>query len=176
MGLAALPEFCAAGQFGSEVKKAELTLSGNNYLLTAEFAYQLSDHAKEALKNGVPLFWTLQVKIWRQRDFFGDVTIIDRSIRYRIQYHALLNMYRVRNEITGQVENVSTLSSALEMISILHDFPVFNKNVLLPDIAYRAGVRVIFDREALPLPLRPIAYLSSQWYLSSDWYLWSLTK
>ncbi|MEY3760764.1 MAG: hypothetical protein RIR39_2255, partial [Pseudomonadota bacterium] len=37
-------------------------------------------------------------------------------------------------------------------------------------------VKVSFDRDALPLPLRPIAYIDPQWYLSSDWTLWPLKK
>jgi hypothetical protein len=38
------------------------------------------------------------------------------------------------------------------------------------------AVKVNFDRDALPLPLRPIAYIDPQWYLSSDWTLWPLKK
>jgi hypothetical protein len=37
-----------------------------------------------------------------------------------------------------------------------------------------AAIKVVFDRNALPLPLRPVAYLNQQWYLSSDWSLWPL--
>jgi len=33
---------------------------------------------------------------------------------------------------------------------------------------------VLFERELLPLPLRPLAYLNPQWYLSSGWYLWNM--
>jgi hypothetical protein len=168
--------FCQAESFGVSIKQAELTLLSESYALSAEMNYQLSEQAKEALRSGVPLFWGLRLRIRQHRDYFWDKTVVDKTIRYRIQYHALLNMYRVRNESTGNVENFSTLSAALDLLSSLQNFPIMAKGSLDPQYAYYAEMKIIFDREALPLPLRPIAYLNSQWYLSSDEHLWSLTK
>ncbi len=80
--------------------------------------------AKEALQNGVPLFWDIQVKMQQHRDVFWNKTLVDTAIRYRIQYHALLNMYRVRNEGNGEVYNFSTLSAALDLMSAVRDFRI----------------------------------------------------
>jgi hypothetical protein len=171
-----LPSFCFAEKFGVDIKKAALTLQGNSYELSAEMVYQLSERAKEALSNGVPLFWDLKVKVRQHRNYFRDKTVVEKVIRYRIQYHALLKMYRVRNEGTGNVENFSTLSAALDQISILQNFRIMDKTTIDQKNTYYAEMKIIFDREALPLPLRPIAYLNSHWYLSSDWFSWYLTK
>ena len=171
-----LPSFCFAEKIGVEIKKAALILQDNNYELSAEMVYQLSKRAEEALSNGVPLFWDLKVKVRQRHNYFLDKTVAERAIRYRIQYHALLNMYRVRNEGTGTVENFTTLTGALDEISILQNFRIMDKTELDPNYTYYAEMKINFDREALPLPLRPIAYLNSQWYLSSTWYTWSLTK
>jgi len=165
-----------ADEFAAQVKQVQITLQGESYIMSAEFVYQLSEKAKEAMKNGVPLFWDIQVKLLQHREVFWDKTLIDTAIRYRIQYHALLNMYRVRNEGDGEVYNFSTLSSALGLMSAIHDFPLIEKNELVPEKNYLCAVKVSFDREALPLPLRPIAYIDPQWYLSSDWTLWPLKK
>jgi len=171
-----LPFSGYADEFAAEVKQAELTLQGNSYVLSADIVYQLSEKAKEALQNGVPLFWDIQIKMLQHRNVVWDKTLVDTSIRYRIQYHALLNMYRVRNERNGEVYNFSTLSAALDLMSAVHDFPVIEKSELAPEKHYLCAVKVSFDREALPLPLRPIAYIDPQWYLSSDWTLWPLKK
>jgi Domain of unknown function (DUF4390) len=170
------PFYCCADEFAAKVKQAEITLQGNSYALSADIVYQLSDKAMEALQNGVPLFWDLQVKMLQHRDVFWDKTLVDTSIRYRIQYHALLNMYRVRNEGNGEVYNFSTLSAALDLMSAVRNFRVIEKAELAPEKQYLCAVKVSFDREALPLPLRPIAYIDPQWYLSSDWTLWPLKK
>ncbi len=171
-----MPAFSYADAFGVEVKNAEITLQDNSYVLSADMDYQLSARAKEALQNGVPLFWDINIKTFQHRDYFWDKTLASASIRYRIQYHALLNMYRVRNESSGELYNFSTLFAALDLMSAIHDFRVLDKSVTEPEERYAIGIKVTLDRDALPLPLRPIAYTNPQWYLSSDWTLWPLTK
>lgn len=171
-----LPFSGYADEFAAEVKQAKITLQSDSYVLSADIVYQLSEKAKEALQNGVPLFWDIQVKMLQHRNVLWDKTLIDTAIRYRIQYHALLNMYRVRNEGNGEVYNFSTLSAALDLMSAVRNFRVIEKAELAPEKQYLCAVKVNFDREALPLPLRPIAYIDPQWYLSSDWTLWPLKK
>jgi hypothetical protein len=161
---------------GVEVKNVDIALQGNNYVLSADISYRLSARAKEALQNGVSLFWDIHIKTLQHRDFFWDRTLINAGIRYRIQYHALLNMYRVKNEGSGELYNFSTLSAALDSMSTIRNFNVMNKASYAPEKSYAIGIKVTLDRDALPLPLRPIAYTNPQWYLSSDWTLWPLTK
>ncbi|MEI6269128.1 MAG: DUF4390 domain-containing protein [Methylococcaceae bacterium] len=162
--------------FAAEVTQAEIMSQGEYYVLSADISYQLSKKAKDALQNGVPLFWDLQIKLFQHRDNFWDKTLVDSVIRYRLQYHALLNMYRVRNEGDGEVYNFSTLSAVLELMSAVRDFRLIQKAQLDSQKQYVCAVKVSFDRDALPLPLRPIAYIDPQWYLSSDWTLWPLKK
>jgi len=171
-----LPFSGYAGEFAAEVKQAEITMQGDSTMLSADIVYQLSEKAMDALQNGVPLFWDIQVKMLQHLDFFWDKTLIETAIRYRLQYHALLNMYRVRNEGSGDVYNFSTLSAALDLMSAVRDFRLLEKARLDSEKQYLVAVRVNFDRDALPLPLRPIAYIDPQWYLSSDWTLWPLKK
>lgn len=174
VGLLPFPGY--AGEFAAEVKQAEIKLQRESYVLSADIVYQLSDSAKEALQNGVPLFWDIQVRMLQYREVFWNKTLVDLKIRYRIQYHALLNMYRVRNEGNGEVYNYSTLSSALDLMSTVRDFHLIEKSELAPERQYLCAVKVNFDREALPLPLRTIAYIDPQWYLSSEWTLWPLKR
>lgn len=162
--------------FGVQVKNVEIDLRDGNYLLSADIDYRLSPRAQEALENGIPLFWHINIKTLRQRDYLWDRTLIDTDIRYRIQYHALLNMYRVRKENSGEIYNFSTLSAALDAMSAIRDFRVMDMTAYNPEKRYAVGIKVTLDRDALPLPLRPIAYINPQWYLASDWTLWPLTK
>ena len=171
-----LPFSGYADEFAAEVKQVEITLHGNSYMLSADIVYQLSEKAKEALQNSVPLFWDVRVKMLQHRDVFWDKTLIDAVIRYRIQYHALLNMYRVRNEGNGEVYNFSTLSAALDSMSAVRHFRLIEKAELDPEKQYLCAVKINFVRDRLPLPLRPMAYVDPQWYLSSDWTLWPLKK
>ncbi|PPD44947.1 MAG: DUF4390 domain-containing protein [Methylobacter sp.] len=169
-----LPPMAQAGCCNAYIKQAGLARESNGYLLSAEIDYQLSEKAMEALQNGVPLFWNIQVKIQRPREFFWPETLAEATIRYRLQYHALLKMYRVKNERNGVVHNVSTLSGAIGLMSVLRNVRLFDGAEFLPEPGAVVALKVDFDRDALPLPLRPLAYLSRQWYLSSDWSSWPL--
>jgi hypothetical protein len=171
-----LPASSYAGAFGVEVKNAEISEQADSYVLSADMEYRLSARALEALQNGVPLYWDIHIKIQQHRDYLWDKTLTRTGIRYRIEYHALLNMYRVRNEGTGALYNFSTLSAALDLMSTIHNFHVMDKTADAPKERYDVGIKVTLDRDALPLPLRPIAYTNPQWYLSSDWTLWPSIK
>lgn len=158
------------------VKQAELRLQGGHYLLSAIISYRLSAKAMEALHNGIPLFWDVHIKIQQPRQYLWNKTVAEKELRFRIQYHALLNMYRIRNENSGEIFNFSTLPAAMDLLSSIRDVPLFHRDEIDHDKRYLAAIRIKFDQESLPLPLRPIAYLNPQWYLSSDWYVWSLTN
>lgn len=170
------PALSVAEGFGVSVKNAEINLQGDSYRLSADIDFRLSPRATEALKNGVPLFWDIHIKTLQHRDYFWDSTLANTAIRYRIQYHALLNMYRVRNEGSRELYNFSTLAAALDLISTIRDYRVLERSAYVPGKRYTVGIKVTLDRDALPLPLRPVAYGNPQWYLSSDWTLWPLTK
>jgi len=47
---------------------------------------------------------------------------------------------------------------------------LLDKRVIKPDDTYWIYLNIDLDIESLPVPLRPIAHLSSQWRLSSYWY------
>ncbi|MGZ8190835.1 MAG: DUF4390 domain-containing protein [Methylococcaceae bacterium] len=160
----------------TEVRRAEITLQGNSYILSADIDYRLSEKADEALQNGVPLFWILHVKVIQQRHYLWDKILVELTMRYRIQYHALLNMYRVKNEYSGAIDNFSTLSAALDWMSTIRNVPILERYEIAPQKHYVTAIKVNFDRDALPLPLRPVAYINPQWYLSSDWTVWPLKK
>lgn len=159
-----------------KVKIADASLRGDDYVVNAEIEYQLSKRATEALKNGVPLLWTYRLRVEEVREYLWNKTVVEKNFLYRLQYHALLNVYRVKNESNGAVSNFSSLEAALDLLSVLRDFRLIEKDKLSDSTVYLAELKISFERDALPLPLRPVAYLNAQWYLSSDWYVWPLKK
>jgi hypothetical protein len=180
---------CSTVLCATEVQHAQIDVHGNHYVLSADIDYQLTDKAKEALENGVPLYWVLRIKVMQQRDILWDKPLVNIAIRYRLQYHALLNMYRVvivqqtgkveqrensHEQIGGDSYNFSTLSAALDLMATVRDLPLLNKSDIQPEKNYRIEIKAQFDRDALPLPLRPISYTNPQWYLSSNWTVWAL--
>ncbi len=171
-----LPFSAYADEPITEVIDAEITLHNDHYVVSADLAYQLSKRATAALQSGVPLFWSIQIKLLQHRSFLWDKTLLNTAIHYRLQYQALLNSYRVTNESSGESFDFSTLYAALDLMSAIRDVPLIEKSKISVKEDYLCALKIQFDGDLLPLPLRPLAYIDKQWFLSSDWTLWSLKK
>lgn len=171
--LAMWPYLTLAADFSARILSANLEETQYNFSLTTEINYQLSPIAREALQKGVPLSWNVLFKISRQ-DLLYKTLIYEKSLNYTLQFHALLNQYEVKSP--GQLDMFLSLNAALNFMSQLHQALSINKNLFSKDKQYEFGVKTQFNREFLPVPLRPFAYIDMDWSLSSDWYLWSIQK
>jgi hypothetical protein len=163
-----------ANEYQAQVKHAILSLSENDVFLNADLAFHLSPQANEALQNGVPLFWNVKMKVQRMRNFWFDKTLLRKELHYRLQYHALLKMYRVKNENTGVVNSFSTLAAALNEMATVRDIWRNTFDNFSPDDNYVLAIKVFFEDEKLPLPLQTQVLANKQWQLSSDWTNWDL--
>jgi hypothetical protein len=163
-----------ANEYAAEVKYAETTVQYGEYILAADLDYHLSPQANEALKNGVPLFWQIKIKLQQSHDYWFNKTLSKYALRYRLQYHALLKMYRVKNENTGEMQNFSTLTAALNVMATVRDVPLIATNNLSPDAHYLVAIKAVFEDDALPLPLQTQVIANPQWQLSSGWTQWDL--
>ncbi len=164
-----------ADDYHARINNVKVSVVNDYYLVSAHFTYQLSPEALEALQNGVPLFWTIRIKA-EQQVFFLANTLIEHNIHYQLRYHALLNMYRVNNEETGETFNFSQLANALASISHIKALPVIAQHAVSTPATTTIKIKILFNLDALPLPLRPFAHLNHQWSLSSNWTSWPLTK
>ena len=145
------------------------------YKLSADINYYLSPTAKEALQKGISLSWIVKVKV-QQRSILWDTTLEELEMGYRIQRHALVNLYSVKNLNNGATDMFTTLTAALASISKIRNLSIIEKSLILAEKNYQIVIKVLFDREALPIPLRPMSYFNNEWALSSPWSLWQLQK
>jgi hypothetical protein len=163
-----------ANAAGFKILRAETRLVKGVFLLDAEVDLEPSPAALDALKNSVPLTLILHTQVLRQRDWLWDEAVADIQQRFRLEYHALAQQYVVNNLNNGVLNSFPTYYSATSYIGQVRDFPLLDRTLLSPDIYYYCRLRAELDVESLPAPLRPVAYLSSNWDLTSEWYLWSL--
>jgi hypothetical protein len=157
-----------------QVRRVQTRLENEVYRLDADIALRLSGDAREALENGVPLTIDLSIQVLRPRWLVWDERIAALKQSYRLRYHALSQQYLVTNLNTGIQQTFTSRGSALKAIGTLRDFPMLDRRLLKVGESYAARLRARLDIESLPVPLRPLAYLSSEWRLSSEWYEWPL--
>ncbi len=157
-----------------QIIDAATRLENGVYLLDADIRYPLSAAAREALASSVPLTFVLRMQVRRERRWLWDVTIATLEQRFRLQYHALARQYVVTNLNNDALQSFPTLDAATEFMGQIRGFPLLDLSLLEPGQRYQAWLRAELDINALPAPLRPMAYLSGDWRLSSEWVSWPL--
>lgn len=158
------------------VKQAETVLIGNVYHINAKMEYHFSDEALDALNNGVPLIIQLNIEVEQQRNWWMNKNIATLEQGYLLLYHALSEKFVLHNLNSGTQENYSSLQSALYELGDLRQLPVLDAKLLKKGASYVFKLKTFLDIESLPAPMRPLAYISSQWQLESDWYTWTLNQ
>ena len=161
-----------AGDLFVKIEQAKLTYTPGKAMLEADLGFQLSATAEDALHSGISLYWDVSLEI-KQKQWPGVwyKTLLEQSHRYSLSYYTLLNKYRLRDEQNQVFIRFSNLSEALTYMRHI-------RYQNLPMYAYREDqcvtsvLNVIFDKEMLPAPLRPIAYFDQQWDLSANERQW----
>lgn len=155
------------------IHEVHVRLQDQVYLLDADIDYQFSEEALEALHNGVPLTIRIDIEIDRPRQWLWNINLGSLEQGFRLQYHALSDQYVLKNLNSGALYAYHSLWVALDELGMLRDYPLIDHKLLDPEQEYLVRLQARLDIEALPSPLRPIAYITPAWRLKSDWYQWS---
>lgn len=172
-GLATAPARAADNAF--VIKRVETRLVDGVYLLDARIDYRFSAEALKALRNGVPLLILLDIQV-RQKRWYWNRTLAELEQGYLLLYHALSEQYIIHNLNSGAQEHFRSLGAALASLGRIRNLPLIDARLLQADEDYEVRLRTYLDIESLPAPMRPLAYISSDWQLDSEWVTWPLTR
>jgi hypothetical protein len=170
-------------------------LTGDSLQFTGLFDLGLTPKVEEALSKGIPLELILGVRLYRQRAILWDEKTTEWTRRRQIRYHALSGQYLVSelDDCLGDPgadcakdfvdpvrspirENFNSLTEALRELGSLNDLKLRLPPNLTQEDTYSATLRIYLDIEALPSPLRPVAYTSPDWHLNSGWTSWTVQR
>lgn len=152
------------------LRRAELKLEDESYILNAEFELFLNTALEEALNRGVPLYFTIDFEFAQPRWYWFPKKLISQSQTLRLSYHALTQQYRLASGALHQ--NFTNLNDALYVLSRARDWNVLEKKQIQPNTVYQAGLRLRLDTTRLPKPFQVSALTSDEWQLSSGWKHW----
>jgi len=155
------------------VNDVTASIKNEEMLVDFDLDLTLSDQAEEALLRGIPLIVTMELELERDRSLMWDTKITTWERHVEISYHALSERYLVQETGRGEIENFLNLSTVMNVIgkqrSLKIPVPQLPTN---PEFNYSVRVRAHLDSEALPTPLRLMAYLSPSWRLTTGWTQW----
>ena len=156
------------------IRSVETVLNDKVYQLNANIQFDFSDEAIKALQNGVPIIILLDMEVYRERSWWWDSRMAKLQQGYLMLYHALTEKYIVTNLNSGAQSDYRSLRSTLAALGRVRNLPLIDAHLLQKNTKYWVKLRVYLDIESLPAPMRPLAYLSSDWQLESDWYQWPI--
>jgi uncharacterized protein YfiM (DUF2279 family) len=156
-----------------EIKTASFSFHDETYLLNARINYSLSEEAIDALKNGVHLTFNVDLSIIEPRKWAWDKHHHNISLAYQIKYHTLAKTYQISDMTNNIQHNFSSLEVALHALGTLKDIPI---HAISPPSNFNADatLKAYLNIEALPLPMRPLAYITPGWHLKSNTFQWPL--
>ncbi|MDH5178463.1 MAG: DUF4390 domain-containing protein [Gammaproteobacteria bacterium] len=162
--------------FGAEfiVRSVATELKDDVYQLNARIDYTFSEEAQRALQSGIPLIILMDIQVDKQRSWWWNKEVAHLQQGYLLIYHALTKKYIINNLNSGAQQNHKSFTAALQTLGQITGLPLIDKGLIEADARYQIHLRVYLDIESLPAPMRPLAWLSSDWRLSSDWYTWPL--
>lgn len=157
-----------------EVNYLNVTELNSELRLDAEIAYELNSEVRDALVNGIPLIFQIEVQIKSVQSWRLDKVISTTIKTHLLKYHALSKQYVLDDLESGGSDTFPDLESVL-----IHQGRVTAMYVAEADELDTQGNFVVQLRSRLltsklPLPLRMKSYFSPKWRLDSGWYEWPL--
>ncbi len=145
--------------------------------LHGETALELPGKVETALDNGITLDFEYEVILKRPRRFIWDPARFRWLYRRQLSFFALSSKYVVNTGQDNSAMVFANLHAALQYLNRLdtirlalpEDTPDVNDH-------HYIEFQMRLDIESLPLPMRPLAYISSSWRLSTDWVEVPLSK
>jgi hypothetical protein len=135
--------------------------------LDADFDFELPYVLEDAVNRGIALYFVIDFELYRERWYWFDRQLAQRSLTYRLTYSALTRQYRLaRGSLALPFD---TLTEALASMRRVRGWKVLERGTLKPDEDYRAQLRMRLDTGQLPKPFQINALTNRDWTLASDW-------
>ena len=167
-------QLCVGTVVASEVNIEFATSSQveGRYLFDAYINYEFDDEVITALSHGIPLRIDTHIKVKRERRWLWNPVVRAETLSFQLQRLALSDHYLLTNLSTNEKEQFQYLDEALRTLGSINAHFLFDRETINSDSSYVGYLKSELNIEALPPPLRPIAYFSRHWRADSDWYEW----
>jgi hypothetical protein len=158
------------------VENVDGVIIENMYTVNANISYLLGKESRNALEHGIPLEFDIDIRIRKHRPWLWDQTLVYKTITFRLEHQPLSGDYLVTRLNDGDLEQFQNLEDVLKYIGEIKNFPLTDTSMLKTGGNLYAQIKSHLNIEALPAPLRPLAYISTEWRLSSPWQSWVIKQ
>jgi hypothetical protein len=171
--LASLSGSPAWAQARFDIRSAYVEPSEGVYHLNATLEFGVTEAARTAINEGVPLTLDLEIVVRRSRRYWLDETVATLEQHYELVHHALSERYLVRNLNSGEQSSFATLDAALDALRVISNLPILDSSLVLPESRHEVNLRAVLDVPTMPDALRFVLFWRADWRQVSEWYTWS---
>ncbi|WP_313623542.1 DUF4390 domain-containing protein [Achromobacter sp.] len=155
------------------VTRVDPVVRGGNLEIDADIEFELNQQLRDAAQRGVPLYFTADLTITRERWYWFDKTVVDTSRTWRVVYNALTRQWRAG---VGELSfPVASLDDAMSAIRHIRSWRVADAGDLDAGVEYGGQIRLRLDTSLLPRPFQVNALNSSSWAQATPWMDFSFT-
>jgi hypothetical protein len=142
----------AARAQGVEVLALAATRSNEAVALEYQLRVTLPRAAEEAVQRGVPLYFTAQATLWRNRWYWRDERVARERREWRVSYQPLTSSWRVSQGGLGQ--SYTSQVEAMAAISKSAGWRIADGAAVDGDSRYYVEFNWRLDTTQLPRPLQ----------------------
>lgn len=153
------------------IRSAEIVRGEGGYVLNADIDIELNSRLVDAVSRGVSLYFTTELVIERPRWYWFNRVVVDRSLEYRLYYHAITRSYRL--SIGSFHQSFDSLDAAVMTMRRVRNWQVADLATLEAGVSHQVAVRFRLDTSQLPKPFQVTAIGSRDWNLGTDWLHWT---
>ena len=155
----------------ARIVRAEIVRGDVGYVLNADIDVELNPRLADAVRRGVSLYFTTELRIERPRWYWLNELVVDRGLEYRLSYHAITRSYRL--SIGSFHQSFEKLEAALNTMQRVRNWQVAEFDQLVAGVSHEAALRFRLDTSQLPKPFQVTAIGSRDWNLGTDWVTWT---
>ncbi len=155
----------------SVIRSAEIVRGDGGYVLNADIDLELNPRLADAVARGVSLYFTTELVIERPRWYWLNATVVERSLDYRLSYHAITRSYRL--SIGSIHQSFDSLEGAVRTMQRVRNWQVADLDTLEAGVSHEVALRFRLDTSQLPKPFQVTAIGSSDWNIGTEWMRWT---
>jgi len=161
----------ASAQTGGEIAQLRVERLDDDIALSAQMQFELPAAVEEVIAKGVPVTFTAEAEIYRERWYWFDKRLSFAQRSYKLAYQPLTRRWRVSvGAPTGELgaalsmsQTFDSLPEALAHMKRIARWRVADAAALDPALKYRAEFRYRLDVSQLALPLQIGTLGQSDW-------------
>ena len=156
-----------------EVRNAYVELVAGVWQLDVRLDLGLSEAARQAFDEGVPLTLLLEVEATTARRFLPDETVVSLTRQWQLAYDAIADRYVVTDPASGEYASHASRIEALEALARISGMSLADTSQLPMKGRFEMRVRASVEIGELPVAIKMLLFWKS-WSRDTDRYVWSV--